>query len=100
VTARACAACMRHSALIGFLGGRLAAILGGRDHRLGGVLGLSEDNLIAAVAGARADEARAFLIGFDAEAARHALDRLGQAPRAGTPAPIHARCWGSPTRRR
>ena len=77
MTPRACAACLRHSALIGFLGGRLAAILGGRDHRLGGVLGLCEEELIAAVAGARTDEARAFLIGFDAEAVRHALDRLG-----------------------
>ncbi|MBA3422529.1 MAG: DNA-protecting protein DprA [Thermoleophilaceae bacterium] len=78
MTTRACAACLRHSALIGFLGGRLAAVLGGRDHRLGGVLGLSEEELIAAVAGARADEARAFLIEFDPGAARRVLDRLGQ----------------------
>lgn len=77
MTTRACAACLRHSALIGFLGGRLAAVLGGRDHRLGGVLGLSEDELVAAVAGARADEARAFLTEFDPEAVRRQLDDLG-----------------------
>lgn len=78
MTTRACAACLRHSALIGFLGGRLAAVLGGRDRRLGGVLGLSEEELIAAVAGGRANEARAFLTEFEPQAARHALDRLGQ----------------------
>ena len=78
MTARACAACLRHSALIGFLGGRLAAALGGRDHRLGGVLALREDELIAAVAGPRADEARTFLSGFEPEGARRVLDRLGQ----------------------
>jgi DNA processing protein len=78
VTTRACAACLRHSALIGLLGGRLAAVLGGRDHRLGGVLGLAEEELIAAVAGAGASEARAFLAEFDPEAAHHALDDLGQ----------------------
>jgi DNA processing protein len=78
VTTRACAACLRHSALIGFLGGRLAAVLGGRDHRFGGVLGLSEEELIAAVAGARADEARAFSVEFDPQAALDALDELGQ----------------------
>lgn len=75
---RACAACLRHSALIGFLGGRLAAVLGGRDRRLGGVLGLPEQELIAAVAGARAEQARAFLTEFEPQAESHALDRLGQ----------------------
>lgn len=78
MSTRACAACLRRSALIGFLGGRLAAVLGGRDHRLGGVLGLSEEDLVAAVAGPRTGEARAFLSEFEPDAARQALGRLGQ----------------------
>ncbi|MDQ4072508.1 MAG: DNA-processing protein DprA, partial [Actinomycetota bacterium] len=45
---------------------------------LGGVLGLPEEDLIAAVAGRRANEAWAFLTEFEPQAALDALDDLGQ----------------------
>ena len=70
MTSGACDACLRKSAVIGFLGPRLSAILGGLDRRLGSVLALGEDELIAAVAGSHAVEARRFADGFDAAAAR------------------------------
>ena len=71
--ATACDACLRKSALIGFLAARLTAVLGGLDTRLGSVLALTESDLIAAVAGPRASEARRFSAAFDAEASRRSL---------------------------
>ncbi len=74
---RACDACLRKSALIGFLGARLSAVLGGLDSRLGSVLALGEDELIAAVAGRQSAEARRFSAGFDADGARRSLAETG-----------------------
>jgi DNA processing protein len=69
----ACEACLRKSAVIAFLSARLSALLGGLDARLGSVLALDEDELIAAVAGRSAPEAHRFCAGFDAEEARRSL---------------------------
>ncbi len=70
----ACDACLRKSAVIGFLGPRLSAVLGGLDRRLGSVLALGEAELIAAVAGSHTVEARRFAAGFDAARARSSLE--------------------------
>ena len=72
----ACEACLRKSAVIGLLGPRLSALLGGLDRRLGSVLALEEDELIAAVAGRHAAEAQRFAAGFDAARARSALKEV------------------------
>jgi hypothetical protein len=77
VSPHACDACLRKSALIGFLGARLSAVLGGLDSRLGSVLALGEAELIAAVAGRQAAEARRFSAGFDAEGSRRSLAETG-----------------------
>jgi DNA processing protein len=74
---KACEACLRKSALIGFLGGRLSALLGGFDSRLASVLALEEEDLIAAVAGRQTSEARRFVAGFDAESSRRSLVEAG-----------------------
>ena len=76
MTSGACDACLRKSAVIGFLGPRLSAVLGGLDRRLGSVLALGEDELIAAVAGSRAGEAQRFAAGFDAAGARCSLEEV------------------------
>jgi DNA processing protein len=68
---------LRKSALIGFLGARLSALLGGFDSRLGRVLALEEEDLIAAVAGRQTSEARRFVAGFDAESSRRSLVEAG-----------------------
>jgi len=72
----ACDACLRKSALIGYLGARLSAVLGSLDSRLASVLALTEDDLIDAVAGGRAADARRFSAGFDAEASRRSLAEI------------------------
>ena len=73
MTPSPCSACLRWSALIGFLAPRLAAVLGDTDQRLGGALSLAEEDLITAVAGRQADRARRFASGFEASGARRAL---------------------------
>ena len=73
---RACDACLRKSAVIAFLGPRLSAVLGGLDRRLGSVLALEEDELIAAVAGSHGVEARRFAADFDAARARSSLETV------------------------
>ncbi len=74
---RACDACLGKSALIGYLGARLSAVLGGLDRRLGNVLSLAEDDLIAAVAGRHAEAAHRYREGFDPRRARRSLAEAG-----------------------
>lgn len=76
---RACEACLRKGYLIGHLRGRIAGILGRRDVRAGGLLGLPERALIDTVAPKPADVAAAlrFLESFDARAARAGLAGAG-----------------------
>lgn len=69
----ACDACLRRGYLIGHLAGSIARLLDHPRRRAPGLLALAEDQLIAAVAGEGADDARAFLEAFDAGAARDLL---------------------------
>ena len=72
----ACTACLRRSALIGFLAAPIAALLESR-RRAPGILALSDDELVEAVGKAwqeRAQEAREH---FDADAAREAVEDAG-----------------------
>jgi DNA processing protein len=78
VSVDACSECLRRSALVGFLSARLTAVLGGLDRRPTGVLSLGEEELIAAVAGSRADAARAFLDRFERGATLAAIAEVGQ----------------------
>ena len=73
----ACDACLRKSALIGHLGPRLSALLGEFDKRVGSVLALGEEELIAAIAGRHAPDARRFLAEFGRRATRRALTDAG-----------------------
>lgn len=73
-----CAACLRRGHLVGLLAPRIAGLLDrrgtGEDRaRVPSVLGLSEEDLVAAVAGPATEDALRFLDGFDAEAAASAL---------------------------
>lgn len=71
----ACAECLRRGHLVGFLAGRVTGRLGRPGARAVGLLTLAEPDLIAALAGEHAEAARASLAGFDADAARRALER-------------------------
>ena len=75
---RACVPCMRRSALIGHLAPRIASLLDrpGRA-RAREVLALSEPDLIAAVAGRRAQAARRLLEDFDGARAYADLEQRG-----------------------
>jgi DNA processing protein len=73
----ACDACLRLSGLVGLLAPRIAAALDRPGRVPSGVLALSPEELIGAVAGPRADTARAYLEGFDAAEARSAIDDAG-----------------------
>lgn len=73
MSAHSCDACLRKSALIAYLGPRLSTVLGGMDRRLRSVLALEEGELIAAVAGRQAEQARRFCDGFDADVMRRSL---------------------------
>jgi len=77
--ARACDACLRKAHLIGHLAGHIAGVLATRGGRTPGLLGLGEEDLVAAVA-PRAEqlaEALRFLDGFDVAAARSGLSSAG-----------------------
>ncbi|MGI8597358.1 MAG: DNA-processing protein DprA [Thermoleophilaceae bacterium] len=78
-----CANCLRRSHLLAHLAPRIADLLTRKRGRVvPGMLGLADEELIAAVAGAHGAEARRFLQTFDATAARRALERIG----------VHAAC--------
>jgi DNA processing protein len=68
-----CDACLRRALLIAHLAPRIAGLLGSGARRAGGLLGLPEGDLIAALAGRRAAEVLAFLDALDLGSAR---DRL------------------------
>jgi DNA processing protein len=72
-----CDACLRRAFLIAHLAPRIAGLLGTGDRRATGLLGLSEDDLIAAAAGRRVDDALAFLDAFDVERQSEALAGAG-----------------------
>jgi len=69
----ACDECLRRAYLLGELAPRLATLLARRDHDAPPVLGLSEKDFVAAVAGPRREDARRFLDRLDLDAAREQL---------------------------
>jgi DNA processing protein len=68
-----CDPCLRRAFLIAHLAPRIAGILGTGSRRANGLLGLPEDELIAAVAGRRVAEALAFLETLDVSSERTRL---------------------------
>ena len=72
-----CPDCLRRSALVAFLSPRLSDALGGYDQRHAGVLGLPEEDLIAAIGGRQADAARRFVASFDPRDVVRAVERSG-----------------------
>jgi DNA processing protein len=72
-----CDACLRRAFLIAHLAPRIAGLLGSGDRRARGLLGLPEDDLVAAAAGRQVDRALAFLDGFDAHRQREHLAGRG-----------------------
>ena len=73
----ACATCLRRGGLVGLLAPRIAAALDRPRRPAAGVLALGDEDLVAAVGGARAAEARDFLAAFDEAGARAGLERAG-----------------------
>ena len=72
----ACDSCLRRSFLIAHLAPRIAGLLAERrERRVGGLLSLPEDELLAAAAGRRVRRALAYLDSFDADARRDELAR-------------------------
>jgi DNA processing protein len=70
-----CDTCLRRGFLIAHLAPRIAGLLTRRSRRrVGGLLALPEDELLAAAAGRRVGEALTFLDSFDAGAERERLD--------------------------
>jgi DNA processing protein len=70
----ACDTCLRRSFLIAHLAPRIAGLLAERrERRVGGLLSLPEDELLAAAAGRRVRRALAYLDSFDADARRDEL---------------------------
>jgi DNA processing protein len=61
MTHDACDGCLRRAFLIAHLASRIAGLLGSRDRRTRGLLGLSERDLIAAAAGRHVERTLAFL---------------------------------------
>ncbi|HEX8066146.1 MAG TPA: DNA-processing protein DprA [Thermoleophilaceae bacterium] len=105
----ACDACLRRSALVGFLAPQIARLLDDR-RRAPELLALPDDRLVAAVAGGAGAAARAMLRRFDADAARGACEHAGlfavcrhaagypEALRPVGDAPAVLHCTGSPER--
>jgi DNA processing protein len=72
-----CDACLRRAYLIAHLAPRIAGLLGGGRRRAQGLLGLPENELIAAAAGRHVERALAFLDAFDVAAERTRLVESG-----------------------
>jgi len=72
-----CDACFRRAHLLGRLSERIAGLLDHPQRRAAGLLALSNDELIAAVAPDRVESLRAFVEGFDPVAAREHLHGAG-----------------------
>ena len=73
----ACSLCLRRAVLLARLAPRIAGLLDRPRPRLHGLLALEEDQLLAAVAGDRAEELAGELHGFDADAERERLASAG-----------------------
>lgn len=74
----ACPACLRRSALLGHLGPRIASLRERpRPPRTREILALSDADLVAAVAGDHAADARRFLEEFDSDRAEASLEEAG-----------------------
>jgi DNA processing protein len=72
----ACAACLRRSALIGFLAAPIATLLDSR-RRAPGILALPDEQLVELVGQAWRERALAELERFDPDTARHAVEDAG-----------------------
>jgi DNA processing protein len=72
-----CDSCLRRAFLIAHLAPRIAGLLGSRERRATGLLGLPEDDLIAVAAGQRVEEALGFLDALDPDAERARLGDAG-----------------------
>ena len=90
----ACDLCLRRASLIAHLAPRIAGLLGGGECRATGLLALPDDDLIAAAAGRRVEQALAFLEALDVDAERERL-----ATGAGSAVCARRSCATSPTRR-
>ena len=75
MTPDSCEGCLRHAFLIAHLAPRIAGLLGSGNRRARGLLGLPEDDLIAAASGRRVQQALSFLDALDVELER---DRLAE----------------------
>jgi DNA processing protein len=73
MTPDSCDACLRRAFLIAHLAPRIAGLLGSGDRRARGLLGLPEDDLIAATAGRHVEGALSFLDKLDVELERDQL---------------------------
>jgi DNA processing protein len=71
-----CEPCLRRGFLLAHLAPRIAGLLRRRS-RVGSLLSLSDEQLVAAAAGRRVEQALAFLDAFDGEAERRSLSRAG-----------------------
>jgi DNA processing protein len=69
----ACGPCLRRAFLLAHLAPRIAGLLGRGDRRATGLLALTEDDLIAAAAGRRVEQAIAFLDALDVDIERERL---------------------------
>jgi DNA processing protein len=72
----ACDACLRRAFLLAHLAPRIAGLLGGGQRRASGLLALSEEDLIAAAAGRRVQQALDFLESLDVDLERERLGGL------------------------
>ena len=68
-----CSSCLRRAFLVAHLAPRIAGLLGRRERRASGLLGLPEDELLAAAAGEQVEEALAFLETLDTDSEREHL---------------------------
>jgi DNA processing protein len=73
----ACDACLRRALLLAHLAPRIAGLLAGDRPRAVGLLGLPEEDLVAAAAGRRVEQALAFLDGLDVPLERERLSTGG-----------------------
>lgn len=72
-----CDGCLRRGSLVGLLAGRIAGLLDGPHRKVTGLLALSDEKLVAAVAGPDAGRATRFLEEFEPQAAREDLEAAG-----------------------
>ena len=73
----ACGACLRRALLVALLASRIAGMLDRPGSRVSGLLALPEDELLAAVAGPRAEQIQEALDARDLDADRGAFARAG-----------------------